>query len=53
MSTAKRRRDDRRVEQLEAGRTAAGVERELGVPKHTIYAWEAKYGGLEVKERSG
>jgi hypothetical protein len=35
------------------GETAADAERELGVPKHTIYAWKAKYGGLEVKERSG
>jgi hypothetical protein len=33
---------NRRFEQLEAGRTAADVERELGVPKHAIYAWETK-----------
>lgn len=24
--------------------------RELGVSKHTIYAWKAKYGGMEVSE---
>jgi putative transposase len=26
------------------------VGRELGVSKHAIYAWKAKYGGLEVSE---
>ena len=36
------------LKQMEAGRTAAEVGRELGVSKHTIYAWKAKYGGLEV-----
>jgi putative transposase len=35
---------------LEAGRTAADVGRELGVSKHTIYAWKAKYGGMSVSE---
>lgn len=24
--------------------------RELGVSKHTIYAWKAKYGGMNVSE---
>jgi putative transposase len=38
------------LKQVEAGRTAAEVGRELGVSKHTIYAWKAKYGGLEVSE---
>ena len=38
------------LKQVEAGRTAADVGRELGVSKHTIYAWKAKYGGLEVSE---
>jgi putative transposase len=38
------------LKQLEAGRTAADVGRELGVSKHTIYAWKAKYGGLEVSQ---
>ena len=38
------------LKQLEAGRTAADLGRELGVSKHTIYAWKAKYGGLEVSE---
>jgi putative transposase len=36
--------------QLEAGRTAADVGRELGVSKHTVYAWKAKYGGMNVNE---
>ena len=26
------------------------MARECGVSKHTIYAWKAKYGGLEVSE---
>jgi putative transposase len=38
------------LKQIEAGRTAAVVGRELGVSKHTIYAWKAKYGGLDVNE---
>ena len=38
------------LKQMDAGRTAAEVGRELGVSKHTIYAWKAKYGGLEVSE---
>jgi putative transposase len=28
----------------------AEVAREVGVSHHTIYAWKAKYGGMEVKE---
>src|SRR5947209_20421566 len=38
------------VKQLEAGRTAAEIGRELGVSKHTIYAWKAKYGGMDVSQ---
>jgi putative transposase len=38
------------LKQVEAGRSAADVGREYGVSKHTIYAWRAKYGGLEVSE---
>lgn len=38
------------VKQVEAGRTAAEVGREVGVSKHMLYAWKAKYGGLEVSE---
>jgi putative transposase len=36
------------LKQVDAGRTAAEVGRELGVSKHTIYAWKTKCGGLEV-----
>ena len=35
------------LKQIESGRTAADVGRELGVSKHTIYAWNKKYGGLD------
>jgi len=38
------------LKQLEAGRKAEDVGRELGVSKHTTYAWKAKYGGLEVTQ---
>jgi len=38
------------LKQLEAGRRAEDVGRELGVSKHTIYAWKAKYGGLDVSQ---
>jgi putative transposase len=38
------------VKQVEAGRKAEEVSREMGVSKHTIYAWKQKYGGLEVAE---
>jgi putative transposase len=38
------------LKQLEAGRNAEDVGREMGVSKHTIYAWKAKYGGMTVSE---
>ncbi len=38
------------IKQLEAGRTAADIGREMGVSKHTIYAWKAKYGGLDASQ---
>ena len=38
------------LKQMEAGRTAAEVGREMGVSKHTVYAWKAKYGGMSVGE---
>ena len=38
------------LKQLEAGRTAEDVGREVGVSKYTIYAWKAKYGGLDVSQ---
>jgi putative transposase len=38
------------LKQVEAGLSVAEVAREVGVSHHTIYAWKAKYGGMEVKE---
>ena len=34
----------------EAGRKVEDVAREVRVSKHTIYAWKAKYGGMDVSE---
>ena len=34
------------VKQMEAGRKAEDVAREVGVSAHTIYAWKSKYGGM-------
>ena len=41
------------LKQLEAGRKAEDVARGVGVPKHTIYAWKAKYGGMDVSQGAG
>jgi putative transposase len=38
------------LKQVKAGGKAADVAREIGVSKHTIYAWKAKYGGMDVSE---
>jgi putative transposase len=38
------------LKQLEAGRKVEDVAREVGVSKHTIYAWKAKYGGMDVSQ---
>ena len=38
------------LKQLEAAGTDEDVGREMGVSKHTIYAWKAKFGGLDVNE---
>lgn len=38
------------LKQVEAGRKVEDVAREQGVSKHTIYAWKAKYDGMEVSE---
>jgi len=38
------------VKQMEAGRKAEDVAREVGVSAHTIYAWKSKYGGMGVTE---
>jgi putative transposase len=38
------------IKQVEAGRKTDEVAREMGVSKHTIYAWKQKYGGVDVAE---
>src|SRR5689334_24451357 len=38
------------LKQVEAGRAVEDVAREVGVSKHTIYGWKAKYGGMDVSE---
>jgi putative transposase len=38
------------LKQVEAGRKVEDVAREVGVSKHTIYGWKAKYGGMDVNE---
>jgi putative transposase len=38
------------LQQLDAGRKAAEVAREVGVSTYTIYAWKAKYGGMDASE---
>jgi putative transposase len=38
------------VKQLEAGRTAKELARELGVADQTLYNWKAKYGGSEPSD---
>ncbi len=36
--------------QMEAGRKAADVAREVGVSVPTLYQWKAKYGGMDVSQ---
>ena len=38
------------LKEVEAGRKIEDVAREQGVFKHTVYAWKAKYGGMDVSE---
>jgi putative transposase len=38
------------LKQVEAGRKVEDMTREVGVSKHSIYAWKAKYGGMDVCE---
>lgn len=38
------------LHQVDAGRTAKDVAREVGVSEATIYAWKAKYGGMDVSQ---
>jgi putative transposase len=37
------------LKRLEGGRKTEEVAREVGVSKRTIYAWKAKYGGMDVR----
>jgi len=38
------------LKQMEAGRKAADVAREVGVSAPTLYQWKAKYGGMDVSQ---
>ena len=38
------------VKQLEGGRPAKELARELGVTDQTLYNWKSKYGGMEVSD---
>jgi putative transposase len=48
-----RHTEAQRIEALkpvEAGRKTEEVGQQYGVSHHTIYAWRARYGGMEVSE---
>jgi hypothetical protein len=45
-----RRVNSQRSEATGTGRTAVEMAREVGVSTFTIYAWKAKYGGMEPSE---
>lgn len=38
------------VKQMEAGRKAGEVAREMGVSEGTMYGWKAKFGGMQVND---
>ena len=38
------------LKQVDAGRKAEDVAREVGVSKHTLYSWKAKYGGMDASQ---
>ena len=38
------------LKQMEAGRKAEDVAREVGVSKHTLYSWKAKYGAMDASQ---
>jgi putative transposase len=38
------------VKQLEAGRSAKELARELGVTDQTLYNWRSKYSGMDVSD---
>lgn len=47
---SKSRHDSGAEAGVEAQRTYVDVARDCGGSKHTIYAWKAKYGGVDVSE---
>jgi len=38
------------VKQVEGGRKAGEVAREMGVSEATMYTWKSKYGGMQVND---
>ncbi|MCG3197578.1 MAG: hypothetical protein GHCLOJNM_02065 [bacterium] len=40
------------LQEVESGRSVAGVAREKGVTEATIYRWRQRYGGLSRSELS-
>jgi putative transposase len=38
------------LKQVEVGRKVEDVAREVGVSKHTLYSWKAKYGGMDATQ---
>jgi len=38
------------LKEMDAGRKVEDVAREVGISKHTLYSWKARYGGMEVSE---
>jgi putative transposase len=38
------------VKQMESGRSAKELARELGVTDQTLYNWKAKYGGMDISD---
>ena len=38
------------LKEMDAGRKVEEVAREVGISKHTLYSWKARYGGMEVSE---
>ena len=42
--------NDRSVEAGGGGTKGRGCDAEVGVSKHTIYGWKAKFGGMDINE---
>jgi len=41
------------LKQVQTGRKVENVAREVGVSKHMIYGWKAKYGGMDATVPAG